>query len=135
MTHYKPLTDEQTKMVLSILLALKSDRQNVCKEIAEVFTDDFIAKVICKRINVLNLPKLTPDAILFISLLAEGNPGKSVLMLIETLEKAEELKISDINIEFIMTDVYPWGFYQDDIFAQEFDQRREKHDQGYNRLI
>ena len=130
---YKPLKDEQVELMMKVHLSELENKARFDEFYQNYFLKaDFLAQVLEKRIKVFKLPRFEPSAIIFISLLVDGNPGRAVLALIETLEKAEELSGGGlIDSAFIANSVYPWGFYTDEEFEKEFERRKEEH----NRLI
>ena len=130
----KALDIDQMQLIGGILLFEKEDLQQFLVAYTTFFNNSFLSKILQKRIDVFKLPKLEPSAIMVLSTLCE-NPGKVILGLIETLEKAEILKPKKIDGSFICSDVYPMGFYDDEEFDKEWEIRKEKHNEGFNKII
>jgi hypothetical protein len=130
MENFKPMTGSQCETFLHLTIAEQSDK----KQFDKIYHDelqprDMICKIIEKRIEAFKLPHLEPSAIVFISLLSEGNPGRSILGLIETLEHAMKSNPELIDSTFIAMEVYPWGFHTPESFEKEFEARRD-HPKG-----
>ena len=71
----------------------------------------FTCKVIDKRVEELDLPiKFTDAALLAAEVFAEGNPGKAVVFLIDSLNKFEG---KTVGLDEICESLYPFGFYTD----------------------
>jgi hypothetical protein len=132
----KPMDETTTKMMLVVLTM---EREGISSEIAQMYVDFqniyFSARVLQKRLEVLKTPILEPTAIMALSVLAKGNPGRAILGMIETYEKADELKPDKINAGFICEYVYPMGFYDEEEFGKLFDARREKRTGKYDFII
>lgn len=108
---YQQLTDEQSRMLISILLS------NNEPDIPENEIP-FPIKIIEKRIDVLKLPiKLTTTAKLLLLVLTDGNPGKMVTSLIDCLVKFENQTVT----KDMVCDLYPNGFYNENSFIEYVD--------------
>lgn len=135
-----PMNGEQCEALLVMLIAEMQDKQMFDKLYESTVKEkDSICKVIEKRVEVFKLPKFEPSAVMFISMIVSGNPGKSVLAMIDTLDawKSIEKKSDDdkIDAKFMSTYVYPFGFYDNDGFERNFNEKREKPKEGHNFLI
>jgi hypothetical protein len=130
-----PLNEIASKL---LMVALFVEKRDTDKDIAYMFNDffdiSFVAKILQKRIEVLNLPPIEPTAIMALSAIG-NNPVRGILALIETYEKADELKPEKINAAFICEHVYPMGFYDDEELSSRFDYRREKREGKYDFII
>ena len=131
-----PMSETSTKMMCAVLLV---EEEGISSKIDEMYTDlqkvYFSAKVLQRRLEVLKIPKMEPTAVMALSVLAEGNPGRAILGMIETYEKAEILKPPKINAAFICENVYPWGFYDENESYSRFDARRENRSGKYDFII
>jgi hypothetical protein len=123
----KLLTKNQAKTVASILLFEKEDPKQFLVTYLEYLDRSFLSQILQKRIDVFELPRLDPSAIIILSILCD-NPGKVILGLIETLENAKDMKLEKI-------DVYPLGFYEDDEFEKQFELRRKDKTYRFNFII
>jgi len=135
---FKSMTQDQAEALLSVVLMDKQGNKKLFDDFyLDILTNDFVCKVLEKRISVCKLPRFEASALAMISILSEGNPGRAVLSLIETMEKFDAVKPKTIDAEFVSTYVYPWGFYTEAEFEKEFDKRREPVNKkmGYNWLI
>jgi hypothetical protein len=133
----KELTEDIAKVLL-VILAVEKERPEeipiLYKDFGETF---FAAKLIQKRIDVLNIPKMEPSAIMALAAICQV-AGKAVLGMIDTYEKAEEIRQTrpvKIDAAFICQYVYPMGFYEDYEFGKIFDKRRETRSGKYDFII
>ena len=126
-----PLTNDEMLIILSM------DFNGRHKELYDEFEKEPIAQLFIKRLNVFkkapyNIRAFEKDAIIGLGLLSKGNPGRAVLSMIDTLEKADEFNPKKIDLEFICYHVYPDGVYSDEEFPIEFE---KKHSSKYNFLL
>ena len=132
---YQAMTDQQTETLLSIALMECNDPEQFSEISKKIFADDFVCKVIKKRIEAYKLDYFSDSSIIFISLLCSGNPGKSVLAMIDALEALQKTDQKQITLDFMCQEVYPLGFYTPEAFRTEFERRRENRTEGFNYLI
>lgn len=130
----RPLTEREANVLISIMLLLKKDPAEVKKMYEEVRSVMIVAEILEKRIKVFKLPEFSCDALLVLCLFSLGNPGRVVLSLIETMEAYDKFS-GKIDLEFIVTRVYPNGIYTDKGFGDNWDHRKANFDIGYNPLI
>ena len=107
---YKPMNEEQSRLFISIMLASQVDK-------AVLPEDDlpFVIQIVQKRIEAMKLPiDFDTTGLLAALILSDGNPGKMVTILIDSLTKYEG---QTVTIEEI-SEVYPWGFYTDESFEE-----------------
>jgi len=131
---YQALSDEQTKTLISMIMLEKNETKQFAEITKKILDEDFLCKVIKKRIEAFKLPKFSDSAIIFISLMT-CNAGKTVLAIIETLEAFQKNPDKEINLEFICEYVYPLGFYTQEAFEKEWDKRTSAKREGFNFLI
>lgn len=100
-----------------ILLLTKSDHLNVeasgCKQLNDI--RGTLIELLCKRIDILPEEwkrKFTVGAILFIDLMARGNPGRGVFYLIDMLNRGEDKDL--FTLEYLSTELYPFGTWKDE---------------------
>jgi hypothetical protein len=136
-SRYQSMTEDQSRALMAIMFAESSNKALLDKDYNEVLgTQDFICQVIEKRVAAFKLPKFEPSAVIMLSILVQGNPGKAVIGMVETMEKFEEIKPDKINAQFIAEHVYPWGFYLDSAWENVWDTRKmADRATGYNKLI
>lgn len=90
----------------------------------------FSSKVIKARIDGLSLPiTFTPAALVAAGALTEGNPGKGVVLLCDCLQSYEGKEVTVL----MLTALYPWGFYNDEVFTSIVDEwmKPRKHKWGH----
>ena len=131
-----PMSEISMKLMF---LILSVERENKPSEIAELYADFkeafFSANVLQKRLEVLKIPMIEPTGVLALSVLAEGNPGRAILGMIETYEKFDEIKPEKINANFICEHVYPFGFYSEEEACYRFDVRKDNRTGKYDFII
>lgn len=135
MDNFRPLTEEESRFIVTVCLIDKSDPIALIEMYNEFRETTFITKILEKRIEAFKLPKFEMSAILALTVLSTGNPGRAVLSLIETMEAYDKFFPEEINIDFICTNVYPFGIYTDEGFEQVWETRKENFDKGYNPII
>jgi len=131
---YQALSKNQTKTLISLLTFEKDDPKHFAEIAEKILSEDFICKVIKKRIEAFKLPKFSDSAIIFISLMTL-NPAKAVLAIIDSLEAFQKNPDKEINLEFICEFVYPLGFYTQEAFEKEWINRSSAKSEGFNYLI
>jgi hypothetical protein len=132
------MTESQTSVVLSLMLAESENKESFDKGYREQVKDvDFICQIIEKRIKAFKLPTFEPSAVMMLSMFAQGNPGRAVISIIDTLDTWKRLGgIHKISGEFVATHVYPMGIYSQEEFETVWDAKKlEPKDQGYNFII
>lgn len=130
----KALDEDFSKLLLTILFVEKETPKKLpllYKDFQESF---FVSRILQKRIDVFHLPTIEPGAIMTLTVLA-NNPGKGILALIETYEKADKLRPEKINAEFVCIHVYPMGFYADVEFKTAFENRKTNRYGKYDFII
>jgi hypothetical protein len=129
--------DRATAFLLAQIVMM--EQEGIPSVIAKAYADlrgvTKLAEILEKRITVLKLPVVEPTAIMALVLLAP-NPGKAILALIETYEKADLVHPEKITAEFVCLNVYPMGFYNDREFEDNFEFRKANRESGkYNFII
>lgn len=115
-----PLSKEQGQILMMALMAeetgspldpaMKKDRNwSLCA-------------IIEKRIEVLKLPIKFTDYALIAHLAFSDRPGKSVMLLIDSLTKYEGQTVTSR----MLCDLYPMGFYSDDTATDYIDNHLKK---------
>ena len=128
-----PLTEEQMKILMVLLIAPENEIQVLYDDILKA--GDFISNVVKKRAEAFKLP-FDPSAIMMISMMTKGNPGRAVLAMIDSLEEWDKQgKQNTITAGFISQHVYPWGYYTESAFEREWNNRQAKKEESYNYLI
>lgn len=131
----RPLTEDETATLIGIS-SMETQAPDKFLETYDKFRkNSFIVKVLEKRIEFFKLSKFEPSALMILSLFSEGNPGRAVLSLIETLEAYDRYHPEKIDLHFICTQVYPMGIYTDQGFEREWERRKDNFDAGYNPII
>ena len=86
---HTPMDETSTKMMCAVLLV---EEEGIPSKINEMYTDlqkvYFSAKVLQRRLEVLKIPKMEPTAVMALSVLTKGNPGRAILGMIEAYEKS-----------------------------------------------
>lgn len=137
---YAPLTEDQSKTFLQLILAKSNGNQSQIEEMGKALEADnyFPYMLLKKRLDCykdrLDPISMTTDAVVFLAMMGHV-PGHWVIMLVECFEKAFEMHKEVIDLEFVATHVYPWGFYTQAGFEEVWDLKKSNHDVGYNWLI
>jgi len=109
---HRQMTDDEAQTFLSLLLINEKDP------------------------TAFQLPLFEKSALLALELFAQGNPGRAVLSLIDTMEAYEKYLPEKIDISFISTFVYPDGPYSQVGFETVWEDRKNGTKVcGYNRMI
>jgi len=133
---HRPMTDDEAQTFLAILLINKKDPQAFALVYPEMRENSFILSVLEKRIEAFQLPLFEKSALLALELFAQGNPGRAVLSLIDTMEAYQKYLPEKIDISFISTFVYPDGPYSQAGFETVWEDRKNGIKVcGYNRMI
>lgn len=107
-----PLNKDDAELLVRCILA---EKQKL--DIKEDLSDNVLAHIVKKRIEVLNLPiKFTNIAYLAVNCFCK-NPGHVVALLIDALTKYEG---KEVTVE-MLCDLYPKGFYTQSEFEDYVD--------------
>lgn len=113
--HSTKLTETQAQLLVGILMAP-----------TEIVIPDNeklpIMQIVQKRITGYNLPiKFTDAALLYIAILSDGNPGKAMVILIDSLQRyGNDKDVVEVTTSDLC-ELYPWGFYTYDSFVDYID--------------
>lgn len=108
---YKKMDKEQSMMFLQVMMG--SPKGEIPDEEAP-----FILKVLRSRIAALNLPiKFSVKGEVIAMILSDGIPGRMMALLIDCLTRFEGQEVTEEEL----VDIYPWGFYSDESFADYID--------------
>lgn len=114
----QPLDNEQSEAMLQLMF-LDEEPEGMR---AEVIEQDVVCAIVCKRIDVLDLPvKVSTKGLVYLSLICKGNPGRSVVTLIDILDT----EIEDVTMDDIVN-LYPWGHYNEDRLGVVIDEHKQR---------
>lgn len=115
----RPLSEEQSKLFLACLM---SELEGVSLNLPEAEWP-FLSQIVRKRIEVMKLPiKFTGQALMAINALT-GVPGGAVVVLIDALTRHEGETVTMDKL----SELYPFGFYDEDAFADYVDNHLKPH--------
>ena len=114
----QPLTEEQSQIMMQLML-LDEDPEGMREEIIE---KDIVAAIVSKRIEALDLQvKLSTKALMYITLLCAGNPGRAVVTLIDILDAGyKEVTMKDL------VSMYPMGHYNEERLGVVIDEHKQR---------
>lgn len=108
---YQPLDETQTSAYLNVVVAEGTGvLDTLDKEMQGLFTYDILRK----RVEVLELQdKVGVGALAVATILGDGNPGKTMLALVDMLNLHDETgrKVTSQDVSLLL---YPHGFYTDE---------------------
>lgn len=111
----RQLTKDESEMLLNCIVI---EQQKIKKP--DELPWSFLAQVVQKRMEVMNLPiKFTDPALLSVDAFCT-NPGRAVLFLIDCLSKFEG---QTVTVDMICKEVYPFGVYTDEEFKKIVDEQ------------
>lgn len=129
---YKPLNPKQMEMLVGITMLAHKGVDIPEKEMEA----DPMCQIMLKRIKAFNLPEFKGSAIVALSLLAEGNPGRGVMAMMDTMREYDKRKPEKIDVGFVSEFVYPFGYYTEESFEALWDSYKEKPESHpYSKLI
>lgn len=121
----QPLSQDQS-LILMQLMMLEEQKPEVIPGLLEGLKDEFLYKVYQKRVEVLKLPIKITNTALYALLCLCDRVGHVPVFMIDCLEfqkaRSPEIeKAPEITLQDVMSEMYPWGFYNEIAFIDRID--------------
>ena len=109
-----PLSQNNTRVLLYTIMTEHLKREDP----VQIFELSPLSTIIRKRIEAFNLPISFRDTgLLALEAIANGNPGRAIVCLIDCLHKFEGEEVTASK----MCDLYPYGHYNEETFEDYVD--------------
>lgn len=113
----KPLTKASSEVFFKAVILENMGKRIDLKRVDEKDMTSTM-KLILKRIEHFKLPiNFTVEGMIAVEAIAGGVPGKIVVVMIDCLDRYKDKLVT----AKMVGDLYPWGFYNDHIFAEYLD--------------
>lgn len=127
-----------SKLLIMWIIAEQRGQEEDYPYIKEVHDEDFICKVLSKRMEAFDLQIIVPDYLSSIlSMCTEQNPGKSLYLLYEIL-KETEIKSLPYTVQSLdFSRIYPMSFpFMEGEFDKEYHKKwmSQKYDNDKNKI-
>lgn len=112
----RPMTEEETMIMLSLTMSEMGPAPD--EGLQEALKQDFLSKVITKRVEVLGNGELSDQLTALIATFSNGNPGRALMYTHAVHMATPKGQISTIQH---FADTFPMGLVTDEGFEQAWD--------------
>lgn len=110
----QPMDESTTQVFFGMLLSARGKDE----QLEEAIAGDFISKVITARLPWAGAPSFTPQLTAFISVLAEGNPGRALML-------AHACVMNNVTCILGLADLFPMGFPTEESYNTCWDAQKQ----------